>query len=99
MKDGAYFVNISRGEIVDEVELIKALKNGKLKGACLDVFEEEPLPKDSELWNVDNIIISPHLAALSPAYFDRAFKIFLYNLNAFQENKKLKNIIDLDKEY
>lgn len=99
MKDGAYFVNISRGEIVDEVELIKALKNGKLKGACLDVFEEEPLPKDSELWNVDNVIISPHLAALSPAYFDRAFKIFLYNLNAFQENKKLKNIIDLDKEY
>lgn len=99
MKEGAYFVNISRGEIVDEVELIKALKNGKLKGACLDVFEEEPLPKDSELWNVDNIIISPHLAALSPAYFDRAFKIFLYNLNAFQENKKLKNIIDLDKEY
>jgi len=99
MKDGAYFVNISRGEIVDEVELIKALKNGKLKGACLDVFEEEPLPKDSELWNVDNVIISPHLAALSPAYFDRAFKIFLYNLNAFQENKNLKNIIDLDKEY
>ena len=99
MKDGAYFVNISRGEIVDEVELIKALKNGKLGGACLDVFEKEPLPQNSELWDVDNVIISPHLAALSPAYFDRAFKIFLNNLKAYKESKKLKNVIDLDKEY
>lgn len=99
MKVGAYFVNISRGQIVDEASLTSALKNGKLKAACLDVFEEEPLPTNSELWDMENVIISPHLAALSPAYFDRAFKLFLYNLKQFEKNKELKNIVDLDKEY
>ena len=99
MKDGAYFVNISRGQIVDEASLIEALKNGKLKGACLDVFEEEPLSLDSEIWDIGNVIISPHLASLSPAYFDRAFKLFLYNLKQFEDKKELKNIIDLDMEY
>jgi phosphoglycerate dehydrogenase-like enzyme len=60
VKDDAVFINLGRGPVVDEDALIHALKSGKLKGAALDVFKEEPLPKENELWDLDNILISPH---------------------------------------
>lgn len=59
-KEGAVFINLGRGPVVDEIALIKALKNGKLKGAALDVYTEEPLPEKSELWDLENVLISPH---------------------------------------
>ena len=60
MKDGSYIINIARGSIIDEKALISNLESGKIKKAALDVFEVEPLPEDSPLWNMDNAIISPH---------------------------------------
>ena len=65
MKPGAYFINIARGEVVDEPELIKALQTGHLSGAALDVFAEEPLPSDHPLWTMPNVIISPHSGSTS----------------------------------
>ena len=60
VKANAVFINLGRGPVVDEPALIKALKAGKLKGAALDVFVEEPLPESSELWDLDNVLVSPH---------------------------------------
>ena len=60
VKDNAVFINLGRGPVVDEEALLGALKNGKLKGAALDVFSVEPLPKDNELWGLDNVLLSPH---------------------------------------
>ncbi|HBI57251.1 MAG TPA: D-2-hydroxyacid dehydrogenase, partial [Firmicutes bacterium] len=66
MKTTAILINIARGEVVDESELAAALKQGLIAGAGLDVFETEPLSPDSPLWQLDNCIITPHCAALSP---------------------------------
>ena len=63
MKTGSYIVNTARGKVIDEEALIKALQTGKIKGAALDVFENEPLSKDSPLCSMDNVILTPHLAA------------------------------------
>lgn len=99
MKKGAYFVNIGRGKIVDEKELIKALEEGMIKGACLDVFEEEPLSIENPLWEMENVVLTPHISGVTPAYKERATKILLENLAAFKDNKKLINLVDLNKQY
>ncbi|QRN82573.1 hypothetical protein JR338_09085 [Chloroflexota bacterium] len=65
MKETAYLVNVGRGALVDEAALIEALKTGKIAGAMLDVFEQEPLPADSPLWDMENVIISPHVSGFS----------------------------------
>ena len=66
IKREAYFVNVGRGKVVDEEALLKALKSGHLAGAALDVFEEEPLPEESPLWELPNVIVSPHSTANVP---------------------------------
>jgi phosphoglycerate dehydrogenase-like enzyme len=97
MKKTAYFVNVSRGPLVQEQALIEALKEGQIAGAVLDVFEEEPLPKDHELWSLDNVIITPHISG--PSIPEDIVKVFIENLRRFEENKKLEGIVDLDKGY
>lgn len=99
MRSSSYFINIGRGKVVDEKALISALKNGVIKGAALDVFEQEPLPEDSPLWEMDNVIITPHIAGITPMYMERAIKILKYNLNSYINGLKLKNIVDLTKQY
>jgi phosphoglycerate dehydrogenase-like enzyme len=99
MKPSAYFINISRGAVVRQHDLVTALQQGLIQGAGLDVFEEEPLPETSPLWELPNVIITPHLAALSPYYLDRAIKLFADNLERFLENKEMHNIIDKAKGY
>jgi len=99
MKPTAYFFNIARGAIVREADLAKALQLGIIKGAGLDVFEAEPLPADSPLWSMDNVIITPHLAAISPCYLDRAVKLFVDNLTRYTQNREMFNIIDKTKGY
>ncbi len=94
MKPTAYLINVARGAIIDTRALIKALKEGWIAGAALDVFEEEPLPKDSELWKLDNVIITPHIAGMSIHYDERAVEIFCKNLKRFLENKPLINLVD-----
>ncbi|HMM20092.1 MAG TPA: D-2-hydroxyacid dehydrogenase [Selenomonadales bacterium] len=99
MKRTAYFINIARGSIVREADLITALQTGIIKGAGLDVFDHEPLPPDSPLWDMPNVIITPHIAALSPHYLDRAVKSFADNLTRFVEDREMFNIVDKQKGY
>jgi D-2-hydroxyacid dehydrogenase (NADP+) len=99
MKPSAYLINIARGGIIKQDDLIAALEQGLIKGACLDVFDEEPLPESSPLWDMENVIITPHVAALSPSYLDRAIKLFADNLSRFEQNKEMLNIIDKAKGY
>ncbi|HYC54386.1 MAG TPA: D-2-hydroxyacid dehydrogenase [Candidatus Binatia bacterium] len=91
MKRGAFFVNVARGELVDETALIDALKAGNLAGAALDVFAEEPLPSTSPLWEMPNVVITPHSAGRSLASNDRATGIFLDNLGRYLRGEPLRN--------
>ncbi|HZJ09519.1 MAG TPA: D-2-hydroxyacid dehydrogenase [Trueperaceae bacterium] len=94
MKDTAYLVNIGRGGTVDEPALIAALTAGKLAGAGLDVFEEEPLPPTSPLWTMENVIITSHYAGATPRYVERVLEIFLDNLARFKRGEPLRNEVD-----
>ncbi len=94
MKRSAYFINISRGKIVQEDKVIQALREGWIAGAGLDVFEEEPLPGKSELWEMPNVIITPHVAGSNPQYTERAMAIFEENLKRFLNGQELENVVD-----
>ena len=94
MKSTAYLINVGRGGTVDEAALISALEKGTIAGAGLDVFEQEPLPEDSVLWGMDNVIITGHYAGTTPDYNDRALAIFLDNLHRYQTGKPLLNLVN-----
>lgn len=94
MKRTGYLINVSRGRIVQEDKLIEALRDGWIAGAGLDTFENEPLPKDSELWSFKNVIITPHVAGLTPHYLERLTDIFCENLNRFLSKQPLINVVD-----
>jgi phosphoglycerate dehydrogenase-like enzyme len=94
MKKTAYIINIARGPVIREKILVKALKEGWIAGAGLDVFEEEPLPETSPLWDMKNVIITPHWAGATPYYIDRLLDIFTENLRRFQTGKPMINIVD-----
>jgi phosphoglycerate dehydrogenase-like enzyme len=89
MKHGAIFVNVGRGAVVDEEALIEALRSGKLAGAALDVFAEEPLPQASPLWELENVIVSPHTAALSSHENERLADLFAENLRRYLRGDEL----------
>ncbi len=99
MKPTAFFINVARGPIVNEDDLTKALRNNVIGGAGLDVFCEEPLPDSSPLWDAPNLLITPHHAATSPRYMERAIDIFIENLKAYPDTAKMKNIINKEKGY
>lgn len=99
MKPTAYFVNIGRGGTVDEKALITALKNKTIAGAGLDVFEVEPLPKTSPLWQMENVIITPHDAGRTPKYMERVIRIFCSNLRFFLGGREMPNLIDKERGY
>jgi phosphoglycerate dehydrogenase-like enzyme len=94
MKRDAYLVNVSRGGVVDEAALVRALREGWIAGAGLDVFEHEPLPADSPLWDLRNVVITGHYGGASPAYDDRAFEVFLDNLHRYRAGQPLRNVVD-----
>lgn len=99
IKPGAYLVDISRGEIVDHNALIPLLREHKIAGAALDVFPVEPLPADSPLWKLPNVIITPHIAGFSPHYDERSAELFAQNLHRYLEELPLYNRLDLTLEY
>lgn len=99
MKDGAIFVNVGRGAVVDEEALVDALRAGKLKGAALDVFAEEPLPESSPLWELDNVIVSPHTAALSVKENERVVDRFTQNLRRYLDGGDLVGRVRVDVFY
>jgi phosphoglycerate dehydrogenase-like enzyme len=99
MKRSAFIVNVARGSIIDQAALIDALKNGVIAGACLDVFEVEPLPADSPLWTLPNVIVTPHIAGMREDYEERFIDIFLDNLGRFARNAPLRNLVDVNRGY
>jgi phosphoglycerate dehydrogenase-like enzyme len=94
MKPSAYLVNIGRGAAVDEAALVRALREGWIAGAGLDVFEQEPLPVASPLWNLENALISPHVAGDTPCYNERAVALFADNLARYLAGQPLLNLVD-----
>jgi phosphoglycerate dehydrogenase-like enzyme len=94
MKPTTYIVNIGRGSIIDEGTLIQALQEGWIAGAGLDVFEEEPLPEDSPLWKLEDVIVTAHYAGITPRYDERAMAIFLDNLRRYKAGEPLRNVVD-----
>jgi phosphoglycerate dehydrogenase-like enzyme len=99
MKAKSYLVNVARGKIVDEEALVKAIKSGHLAGAALDAFAQEPLSPESELWSLDNVIITPHLAGLSRDYPAKVLDLFCENLERFIEGKDLINVLEKGRGY
>lgn len=93
MRDGAIFVNVGRGGVVDEAALVNALRSGKLRGAALDVFATEPLPVESPLWELENVILSPHTAALSLKENERIVELFAENLRRYLAGEEIVNRI------
>ncbi len=99
MKDGAYIYNIGRGSIIDQDALIRELESGRLGGAGLDVTTPEPLPSDSPLWVLPNVIITPHTSGSSPKLMERAVPLWIENLKRFQNGEELLNVVDVDEGY
>ncbi len=99
MKPTAVLVNMARGEVVDEATLTRALREGWIAGAALDVFEEEPLPGDSPLWTMPNVIVSPHVAGFTPRYHERVMDLFGANLRRYLTGEPLLNQAQREWEY
>ena len=99
MKATAYFVNIARGALVDEKALLRALRERWIAGACLDVFVQEPLPPENPLWDLPNVLITPHNSATTPQQMGRALDIFVENLKRYQEGKSPVNVVDKKRGY
>jgi D-2-hydroxyacid dehydrogenase (NADP+) len=96
MAPGAYFINVGRGETVDEQALIEVLKSGKIAGAGLDVFATEPLPEESPLWGLPNVFISPHIGGLFEEYQEMAMPLIVHNMGAYLSDRidQMTNVVD-----
>ena len=99
MRSDALLVNVSRGKLVDEKALIDALQRGTIGGAALDVFEEEPLPPDSPLWQLPNVLVTPHIAGFRPNHWDAVTDLFAANLRRFMDGAPLLNVVDKEHGY
>jgi phosphoglycerate dehydrogenase-like enzyme len=94
MRPTGVLVNVGRGEAVDQTALVEALEQGRLRGAALDVFETEPLPAESPLWRLPNVLLSPHCADHVPGWVDEAMRVFLRQLERFRRGEPLRDVID-----
>jgi phosphoglycerate dehydrogenase-like enzyme len=99
MRSDAWLINIARGEIVDEPALIEALRAGKIGGAALDVFAQEPLPASSPLWGLPNVILTPHNSWSTPHLKQREAELFLENLARYLRGEPLHNVVDEARGY
>ncbi len=99
MKQSAYLVDLSRGGVVDHGALVEALKEERIAGAALDVFPVEPIPANSPLWELRNVILSPHVAGTSGKYLERAAELFAENLRRYVTNEPLLNLFDPERGY
>lgn len=95
MKKGCYFINVGRGITVDHYALVWALQNGMISGCALDAIDPEPLPASSPLWGFQNVLITPHMAADSPEYMNRAFAKINENFERLKKGEDLKYVVDL----
>jgi phosphoglycerate dehydrogenase-like enzyme len=99
MKPFGSLINVGRGPQVDEAALAKALREKRIGGATLDVFEREPLPADSPLWPLENLLVTPHTAGLTEKLWDRHYDLFADNLRRYLGHEPLQFIVDKHKGY
>lgn len=99
MKPSAFLINLARGDVIDEAALTLMLQEGKLAGAALDVFEQEPLPVSSPLWAMENVIVTPHIAGSSAQYTERVSAIFYHNLRAMLDGGEMMNVVNISEGY
>ena len=99
MKPGAFLINVARGPVVVEYDLVKALQNQVIAGAALDVFEKEPLPPESPLWDMDNVLITPHNAGIRPDYIYAVANLFCDNLERYRAGQPLFNVVNREECY
>jgi phosphoglycerate dehydrogenase-like enzyme len=99
MKPDGCLINVGRGPLVDENALADALRNRRIGGAALDVFEQEPLPSDSVLWDLENLLITPHTAALTEKLWQRHYELFSGNLRRYLSEEPLLGVVDKQKGY
>jgi phosphoglycerate dehydrogenase-like enzyme len=94
LRPHAVLVNLGRGAVVDQASLVEALEAGRVAGAALDVFEEEPLPASSPLWRMPQVIVTPHVAGFGPRFWERICELFARNLRAWLAGEPLENVVD-----
>ncbi len=96
MKQSAIVINVGRGPVIDEQAMIRALQNGRIAGAALDVFEIEPLPQSSPLWDMGNVLISPHCTDRTedPDWLETSMRCFLDNFHRYRQSQPLENVVD-----
>ena len=95
LKSSAIIVNVARGALLDEAALIERLRSGRLRGAALDVFQEEPLASESPLWQLRSVLVTPHVSPVSPGRFwTRELDLFLDNWRRFVRGEALRNVVD-----
>jgi phosphoglycerate dehydrogenase-like enzyme len=99
MKPDACLINVGRGPLIEEAALLTALRERKIGGAALDVFEHEPLPADSPLWELENLLITPHTAGLTEKLWDRQYELISENLRRYLESRPLLAVVDKQKGY
>jgi len=99
MKPDACLINVGRGPLIDEPALVDALRNHKIGGAALDVFDEEPLPATSPLWDLENLLITPHTAGLTDKLWQRHYALFTENLRRYLAHQPLLAVVDKRKGY
>jgi phosphoglycerate dehydrogenase-like enzyme len=99
MKPSAYFINVGRGASVDEAALAHALRDKRIAGAAVDVFAQEPPPSSHPLYDVENVIVSPHVSGFLPSYDDKCADLFAENLRRFLSGQRLLNLVDRAKGY
>src|SRR5262249_48931050 len=100
LKRECVIINVARGRIIQQKPLIQALREGCIRGAALDVFEQEPLPPDSPLFDLPNVFITPHVAGVAGAeHWPRMIALLEENLTAFLAGKPLRNQVDIEKGY
>jgi phosphoglycerate dehydrogenase-like enzyme len=99
IKEGAFLLNMGRGAVIQADALVRALESGRLGGAGLDVFAQEPLPASSPLWAMPNVIVSPHLGGRGERTNDRAAHLFAVNLTRYLDGQPLLNVVNREQEY
>ena len=99
MRPGAVLINVGRGPLVDETALIAALREKRIGGAALDVFDQEPLPTGHPFYALDNLLLSPHSADHTPDWKQRAMQVFLDNFELYRQGKPLRNVVDKGRGY
>jgi phosphoglycerate dehydrogenase-like enzyme len=99
MRPSAVLVNIARGAVLDEDALVRALKEGWIAGAALDVFRQEPLPPESPLWDLPNVLLTPHVSGGTPRYMERAAGLFSQNLRRYLSGEPLRNVVHPERGY